>query len=98
MQGEEEVARRADAVAAAEKARVGMEERGWQEPVPQQALRTVDIGQDQIEQPRALDEPGLELGPLGGVDDQGQHVQSGPSSRPGSSSARGCSIWSWPIS
>ena len=64
MQREEEIARRADAVAGAKKAGIRVDQRRRKQAVFQQLLRAVDVGQHKVEQPRALDEAGFELSPI----------------------------------
>ena len=62
-------------MAGPQEIRLAKNQRRRQKARRDQFLRTVAIGQKLIEQGGALDQPGLNLPPLGGVHQQGQRVQ-----------------------
>lgn len=67
--------READLVNFAEEAGVAVHDFGWQEPALEQESRPVQVGQDEIEQFRPLDEPRLERRPLRRLEDQRDRVE-----------------------
>ncbi len=63
------------AVTRPQEARVGEDEGRRQQPVAQQALPAVEVGEDQVEEARALRQAGLEFSPRSGADQQRHEVE-----------------------
>ncbi len=68
-------ARRLDAVARAQIARILKDERRRQYALVQQPLRAIDVGDERVQQTRPLTQSAIEPAPLGAVDDKRQHVE-----------------------
>ncbi len=72
------LAGQADAVAGVQEARVPEHDLGRDEAAAQQLARAVEVREDEVEQLRALDDAGLDLGPLAGPEDDRHGVQAPP--------------------
>ena len=81
------LARQADAVAGVQEAGVPEDDLGRDEAPAQQLARPVEVGEDEVEQLRALDDPALDLRPLARVQHDGHRVQP-PSPPPAARPAR----------
>ena len=75
MQVQVKVPRHADAVARPEKGGVAEDKRGREEAFAQEALRTVEVSEDEIEECGALFEAGFDVTPFIRRDHQWHHVQ-----------------------
>src|SRR5437868_4129748 len=65
-----------DPAARTEKSWVAIDQIGRQKAIPEQVLGTsINVAQDKIEQARTLDEPGLNLSPFLGCDEQRDQIQ-----------------------
>ena len=73
--------------AGALKPRVGEDQVGGDETPADEAAGAVDIGQDQVEQFRALCQAGLDAGPLAAAEQHGHRVEL-----PGPVQAVGCTV------
>ena len=81
------LARQADAVAGVQEAGMPEDDLGRDEVPAQQLARPVQVGEDEVEQLRALDDPALDLRPRARVQDDGHRVQP-PSPPPAARPAR----------
>ena len=73
-----EMARRGDAIghaAGTQEVPVGVHQHRRDELVLEQGLRAIEVGEDSVEQGGALDQPGLDRGPLVGRHHEGQRVE-----------------------
>ncbi len=74
---------RVDAVAGAEEGRIGEQQRRRDQAIAQKLLRAVGVGENGVEQTRALDERRLEGAPFGAGKDEGDKVDLPAFSRRG---------------
>ena len=54
---------------------MGKEKFPWKQTIVEQCLRAVEIGQNQVEQPRTLGHARGQKVPLGSIDDYGHRIQ-----------------------